>query len=160
MKGSGFIIFITFAAITFFTTACSEQNKPAETSPQERARVEKLETTPADIKKEARDLAVTTKTYAEEQKELYTQQVIDKLAQYNQKLIELNSKVATMSGQARAGVAAELEKLDQKKEAVASRVLELQTASGEAYEDLKEGMEKAIDEMDVAFARALSRFHE
>jgi len=140
-------------AVGFFMAACGEQ-KPAT----EKVKVENLATTPEDIKKEAQDLAKTTITYAEEQKEIYTQQVLDRLAQYNQKLIQMDRKLAMLNEQAKAGLAVELDNFSRKKEEVAVKVRHLQAASGEAYEDLKEGMNKAIEDMDKAYDQAMSRF--
>lgn len=152
MKRFGLTI-IALLAVGFLMAACGEQ----KTAP-EKAKVENLATTPEDIKKEAKDLAKTTITYAEEQKEIYTQQVLDRLAQYNQKLIELDRKLAMLSEQAKAELAVELNNFDRKKEKVAAKVRNLQAASGEAYVDLKEGMDKAIEDMDKAYDQAMNRF--
>lgn len=141
-------------------TACSEQKKTADKATPEKAKVESLATTPADIKKEANDLAKTTRSYAEEQKELYTQEILARLAQYNQKLIDLNRKVAMLGAQTEAQAMAEVDNFYRKKDQVAEKVRQLQAASAEAYEDLKDGMDKAIEEMDRAYDKAMSRFEK
>ena len=137
-------------------TACSEQ-KPAAPA---KAKVENLATTPQDIRKEAKELAATTMAYTEEQKAQYQKKIQEKLAQYNQNFMELEAKLLMMNEQAKADLAAEMEKLDDKKAAVATKVKELQGTSGEAWTDLKAGMDKAFMEMDRAYDQAKSRFEK
>jgi hypothetical protein len=137
-------------------TSCSEQ-KPAAPA---KAKVENLATTPEDIRKEAKELAATTMAYTEEQKAQYQKKIQEKLAQYNQNFMELQAKLVMMNEQAKADLAAEMKKLDDKKAAVATKVKELQGSSGEAWTDLKAGMDKAFMEMDKAYDQAKSRFEK
>jgi hypothetical protein len=153
MKRIGFIIIIALATLCFFMAACSEE-KPAA----EKAKIESLATTPEDIKKEAKDLAETTMSYTKEQKALYQQKIKEKMVLYGQKLDEMQDKVAIMNEQAKAELTVEMENLSNKKVEITNKLLELQTASGEAYEDLKEGMDRAMDEMDKAYYQATRRF--
>ncbi len=158
MKGFKYTTILLLASIALLIISCSDQKQSAETPPPEKAKVESLATTPADIKKEAGDLARTTLNYAEEQKEQYTQEVLSRLAQYNEKLIALDRKIAMLGEQAKAETMEEVANFNRKKEQVSEKFRELQAASGEAYEDLKDGMEKSIEEMDKAYAQAMSRF--
>ena len=151
---------IALAALCFFMTACSEQKPTAEKGSPEKARVENLATTPADIKKEAEDLAKTTMAFTEEQKALYQKKIQEKMAQYNRELVVLEAKLAKMNEQAKADLVAEMENLSRKKAEMGIKVRELQTASGEAYEDLKEGLDKAVEEMDKAYDQAMKRFQK
>jgi apolipoprotein N-acyltransferase len=160
MKRTGFTTIIALAALCFFITACSEQKPATEKAATEKAKVEKLETTPQDIKKEAEDLAKTTAAYTEEQKTLYQQEIEAKMAEYSQNLAEMQTKLVTMSEQARAGMASELEDLNRKKAEMAQKAAELQAASGQAYADLKAGLDKAMEEMDKAFGQAMERFQK
>lgn len=158
MKGFKYTTILLLASIALLIISCSDQKQSAETAPPEKAKVESLATTPADIKKEAGDLARTTLNYAEEQKEQYTQEVLSRLAQYNEKLIALDRKIAMLGEQAKAETMEEVANFNRKKEQVSEKFRELQAASGEAYEDLKDGMEKSIEEMDKAYVQAMSRF--
>ena len=153
MKHVGFLVIIALASLCFFITACSEE-KPAA----EKAKIENLATTRADIQKEAKDLAETTLAYTQEQKDLYQQRIQEKMVQYNQKLHELQGKLAMMNEQAKAELAAEMENLNNKKIEISKKMLELQTASAGAYGDLKEGMDRAMDEMYKAYDQASNRF--
>ena len=157
MKRAALIIFLA-ATFCLFLFACSDQKETAEKSTPDRAKVENLATTPEDIKKEAADLAKTTMAYTQEKKELYMEKIRKKMAQYNQQIMELDSKFTAMSEQARIEVAEQVEDLNRKKAEMNLKVRELQATSGEAFEDLKEGMDKAMDDMDKAYEQAVSRF--
>jgi DNA polymerase III delta prime subunit len=160
MKPFGFTTIIALAALCFFTTSCSEQKPAAEKVSTEKAKVENLATTPADIRKEATDLAKTTMAYTEEQKEVYQEKIQEKMAEYSEKLKEFETKLVMLNEQAKAEMAEEIEELNRKKAAISVKVQELQTASGEAYADLKEGLDNAMVEMDKAYDQAMERFQK
>jgi len=160
MKLFGFTTIITFGVIFFFLTSCSEQKQTAEKPQPEKARVESLSTTSADIKKEAEDLAKTTMAYTEEQKALYQEKIQEKMEQYSQKLMELQAKMVMLNEQAKASLAVEIENLNRKKQEVAEKTGEIQTASGEAYEDLKKGLDQSLENMEKALDEAISRFEK
>ena len=160
MHRYGIVPIIVVITSIVLLTACSEQQPATEKTAPPEAKVEKLATTPADIGKEAKDLAATTMAYTEEQKAQYQIKIQEKLAQYNQNFIELEAKLVMMNEQARADLAAEIEKLNDKKAVVATKVKELQGTGGEAWADLKAGMDKAFMEMDKAYDKARSRFEK
>jgi 2,3-bisphosphoglycerate-independent phosphoglycerate mutase len=158
MKRSGFIALAAFGVICLFLVSCSDQKQTVETAPPEKARIESLTTTPQDIRKEAEDLAKTTMAYTEEQKELYQKKIQEKMEQYGQNLKELQAKIIMLNEQAKANLVEEMENLNRKKEEVAEKVREIQAASGEAYEDLKNGLDRSLEDMDTAIDEAMSRF--
>ena len=160
MKLFGFVTIITFGVIFLFLTSCSDQKQTAEKPQPAKARVESLSTTTADIKKEAEDLAKTTMAYTEEQKALYQEKIKEKMEQYSQKLMELQTKMVMLNEQAKANLAAEMENLNRKKQEVAEKASEINAASGEAYEDIRKGLERSLEEMDKAFDQAMSRFEK
>jgi hypothetical protein len=53
-----------------------------------------------------------------------------------------------------------MENLSRKKAAMGDKVRELQAEGNEAYDDLKEGLDKAMEEMDKAYDQAMERFQE
>ena len=158
MRRIGFTAMVVVGSICFFLASCSEQKQTADKAPPPKAKVESLATTPGDIKKEAADLARTTMAYTEEQKELYQKKIEERINLYGQKLMELQEKMIMLNEQAKASLVAEIENLNRKKQEVAEKAREIQSASGEAYEDLKEGLENSLEEMDKAFDQAMNRF--
>ena len=160
MKRSGFITLAAFGLICLFLVSCSDQKQTVEKAPPEKAKIESLATTPQDIRKEAEDLAKTTMAYTEEQKALYQKKIQEKIQQYTQKFLELQAKMATLNEQAKANLAAEMENLKRKKQEIAEKAGEIQAAGGEAFRDLKKGLDASLEEMDKAVDEAISRFQE
>ena len=148
MKPSRLTIFVVILAIGFFLVACGEQ-KPT---------TEKQATTTQDVRKEARELADTALAFSIEQKEKYTEQVLDRLAQYNLKFMELDRKVSMLSGQARNDMMGEIANVNTKKNQVTAKMRELHSSTGEAWEDIKVGLDKAVDDLDEAYKQAISRY--
>jgi len=160
MKHFGFTTLVVLGVICFSLTSCSDQDQSVEKAPAEKAKVENLATTPADIKKEAEDLAKTTMAYTEEQKALYQKKIQEKMQQYSQKFVELQAKMVMLNEQAKANLAAEMESLNRKKQEIAEKAGEIQAAGGEAFGDLKKGLDASLEEMDKAVDEAISRFQE
>ena len=73
-------------------------------------------------------------------------------------LLCLQDILVQLNEQARSELAAEMDKLRGKKAEMGKKFQKLQAASGEAYEDLKVGMDRAMAEMDKAYEQAMSRF--
>jgi len=158
MKHFGFKAIAALGVICLFWASCSDQKQTAEKASPEKAKVENLATTPADVKKEAEDLAKTAMAYTEEQKALYQEKIKEKMQQYSQKLMDLQTKMVMLNEQAKANLAAEMENLNRKKQEIVEKAGEIQEASGAAFEDLKKGLDKSLEEMDKAVDEAISRF--
>lgn len=159
MKRHVFTILGIFSLISFLLLSCSEPQEVEKASPGQ-TRVENLATTPADIKKEAEDLAKTTMAFTEEQKELYQKKIQEKMALYNQKLMDLKKEMGKLNDQAKAALDKQMVELNQKKLEITAKLKEAEAASGEAYEDLKKGLDKSLDDLDQAFEDAVSRFQK
>ena len=71
---------------------------------------------------------------------------------------DIPAQLLHADAQAKADLAAEMEKLNRQKAAMGAKIRELQAAGGEAYADLKKGLDRAMAEMDKAYARAMKRF--
>lgn len=139
-------------------SSCSKDKEPATKTTQEKARVESLQTTPADIKKEANDLARVTTDYTKLQMEEYKQHITAKMAEFQAKQQELGVKMATMGKEARAGMESTMEDLKKKRAAMDEKIIEFYSSSSEAFDKLKEGMDNAMKDMDNAYGEAMESF--
>ena len=148
MKPSRLTIFVMILVIGFFLVACGDQ-KPTK---------EKQAISTQDVKKKDKELADTALAFSIEQKEKYTEQVLDRLAQYNLKFMELDRKVSMLSGQARNDMMGEIANVNTKKSQVAAKMRELNSSTGEAWKDLTVGLDKAVDDLDEAYKQATSRY--
>ena len=87
MKFLKYTLIVVTATTLLIAAGCSEEKKPAM---QEGG----SKTTTADIKKEAKDLVETTKSYTMEQKEAYEKELADKFAEYSRKIYAFNQLAA------------------------------------------------------------------
>ena len=74
--------------------------------------------------------------------------------------MELKTQMAYRNDQAKAALEEVMVELNQKKLEITVKLKEIGAASGEAYEDLKKGLDKSVEDMDQAFEEAMSRFEK
>jgi len=147
------IIILLALAFLSLVAGCGEQ-KQATTQKEE------TKVTTEDIKKEAKELVETTKSYTMEQKEAYEQQLANKLDEYAQKIAALKAQMVTMQGEAQKDMQEKIDSLHAKVEDMKSKALELQNASDAAWDDLKAGLDKAEDDLEESFTTAMQNFQK
>ena len=140
--------------------ACSEQKTTGEKVKTGTAKVESLVTTPKVIKNNTEDRVKTPMTFPDEQMAEYKQKVTEKMALFNYKQREIETKLAMMNEQAKANLASETEELKIKRAQMDAKILELYSSGGEALGDLKEGLDNAMEDMEKSYDQALERFQK
>jgi DNA-binding transcriptional regulator YiaG len=66
-------------------------------------------------------------------------------------LKEMEAEAAGLTGEAKEAMDKEIASLREKLEAAAAKMADLGTASGAAWEDLKAGMDEAMNDLSAAF---------
>jgi hypothetical protein len=92
-------------------------------------------------------------------KQEYQEQMEVQLTNLQTKIDELRVKAALAKADARDAYYEQIEALNPKYETARIKLQELKLSSGNAWEDIKAGMESAWDELQNAFSRAADRFH-
>ena len=147
-----FMMLTAFFGLVFLV-ACGDQKK-----------AEKSETavTSMDVKKEVKEAVETAKSYTQQQKEEYLRQIDAKIKEFDREMQELLAKAQSgatdLKEEGKAQFDQSMEELRNKKEAATKKLNEINSASGEAWKDIKSGMESAMDELSKAFDRARSHF--
>ncbi|MBY0316943.1 MAG: apolipoprotein A1/A4/E family protein [Bdellovibrionales bacterium] len=72
----------------------------------------------------------------------------------------LKAKVATSSGNAKASLEEKIHALDSKKQDLNAQLSKLKSTSGKAWQDMKDGMSKSIQELRLAYEKAKKNFSE
>jgi chromosome segregation ATPase len=135
---------ISFFMIGFFAGCGGQEEQQAVTG--------------EDVKKEAKEAVETTLAYTEAKKEEYQKKLNAQLDRYEQRLDALQARAEAMTGEAKDALDDRLEMLRQEKEALQQKADELETQSGRAWDDLKAGLDEAVENLDAAFEQAVSRF--
>jgi predicted RNase H-like nuclease (RuvC/YqgF family) len=111
-----------------------------------------------DVKKEAKEAYETTKAYTQEQMQAVRKQIETKLDEYGKEIDQLQAKAEKLEGDAKAKVEQQLTALRQKRDAVAEKVKELGSSSGNAWEQLKSGIDAAMEELANAYKKVVAEF--
>jgi TolA-binding protein len=91
-------------------------------------------------------------------KEDYQQKLEAQLREWQAKLDQLQAKKDQAEADQKIAYKEQIDDLEAKKRALEQKLDELQDAGGDAWEEVKSGTEKAWNDLDAAFSRALERF--
>jgi Skp family chaperone for outer membrane proteins len=111
-----------------------------------------------DVKKEAREAYEATKAYTQEQMQAVRKQMETKLDEYGKEIDQLQAKAEQLEGDAKAKAEQQLTALRQKRDAVAEKVKELGSSSGSAWEQLKSGIDAAMEELANTYKKVVAEF--
>jgi TolA-binding protein len=95
---------------------------------------------------------------SQQQKEEYQKKIETRLRDLNQELKEWKDKAEKMEKKARAEMDEQLSKLSKKEEEASKKFKDLRSRTGKAWEDLKVGVDSAVDDLGKAFDQMRSRF--
>lgn len=155
MKRTAVVLTLTAFFGLAVLLACGDEKEAAKP---------KAEVTSEDVKKETKEAMETAQAYTQQQKDEYLQLMNAKLEEINRELQELTdktqSKASEMKEEARAELNRNMETLRSKKQEVAQKLDELKSASGSAWEDIKSGMDAAMEDLNQALTRARSHFEK
>ena len=111
-----------------------------------------------DVKEEAMEAYDTTKAYTQEQMQAFHEQMVTRLAKYNDDIDQLQVKVEELGGDAKVKAEQQLTALRQKRDEVSEKLKELSSSSGDAWEQLKSGIDAAMDDLGNAYKKAVAEF--
>jgi len=119
---------------------------------------EKEDTTAEDVKKETKEAVETARAYTEEQRAKYMAEMMDKLESYEEQINELEMEARDTGDEARMAMEERLQTLRDKRDDMSERLDEMRSAGGDAWMEMKKGMDKAMDEMSKAYEKAAAEF--
>ncbi len=111
-----------------------------------------------DVKKEPREAYDATKAYTQEQIQAFREQAETKLAEYKKDIDQLQAKAEELGGDAKAKVKQQLTALRQKHDEVTEKLQELSSSSGDAWEQIKSGINAAMEDLGNAYKKAVAEF--
>jgi hypothetical protein len=138
---------------------CAEKPMP---EPQERTTY-KIPAEPSEAPAGNRETPPSTETEdtlaaALKAKEEFQQTLTENLRRLDEQMRELRLKVVNLSDKAKADWAEKMKDLDTKRNAAKAKLAELQSATGEAWEHLREGSQAAWQELEQALKKAAAEF--
>ncbi len=126
---------------------------------------EQTQSTPAtvskeDVKTEAKEAYDATKAYTQEQMQAFQEQTRTRLAEFKKEIDQLQAKTEKLGADAKAKAEQQLTALRQKEGEVSEKLKELSSSSGNAWEQIKSGIDAAMDDLGNAFKKAAAEFGE
>jgi len=91
-------------------------------------------------------------------KKSYLEMLADQLREWDTEIDELKVKAHLAKADAKDELQKQIEELRAKKEAAQGKLKQLQDAGDEAWDDIKDGVEKSWTELKGAFRSAMSKF--
>jgi DNA repair exonuclease SbcCD ATPase subunit len=111
-----------------------------------------------DVKKEAKEAYEATKAYTQEQMQAFRKQMEIKLNEYGEKIDQLQAKTEKLGEDAKAKAQQQLTALRQKRDEVSEKLKELGSSSGNAWEQIKSGIDAAMEDLGNAYTKAVAEF--
>ena len=134
---------------SLFLAACNNQDQ---------AKQPESKVTAQDVKKESKEALNTAVAYTEQKKEAYQKEIEAELKAYDQKLDKLKAGAMGLKDDAKAEYNQQIDMLEQKIKSASEKFNALKSASGEAWDDVKSGMDKAGNELRDAYDNVIARF--
>ena len=114
--------------------------------------------TKEDVNKAAKEAYDATKAYTQEQMQAFREQTETRLIEYRNKIDQLQAEAEKLGGDAKEKAEQELTELRQKQDEVSEKLKELSSSGGKAWEQLKSGIDAAIEDLDNAYKKAAAEF--
>jgi hypothetical protein len=95
---------------------------------------------------------------ARQQKQIYEAKVDEALRDLDQEIEALKIKVRVQNRSDRPQIDQQIAELERKRAELRARLTRLKESSGEAWKDMKSGIDAAVSDLDVAYEQAVSHF--
>ena len=113
-----------------------------------------------DIKKETKDVVETSATYTKEQKENIQKNLEADFANLKKQIHELSAKIDKTSDDTVSDLKAELSQLQKKQNQIDDNLKKFKKTSGQAWNELKAGLDKAVSDLGESYSKAKEHLKE
>jgi hypothetical protein len=126
--------------LTFILSACEkgEEKTPPKVSSQ-------------DVKKEAQEAAGTAAQYAKQERDEFVKNAQKELDALGARVDEFKKQAQEATGDAKTKLDQQLKNLQEEQQVAEKKLADLKAASGNAWEDMKAGVEAAINHLKQSF---------
>jgi Skp family chaperone for outer membrane proteins len=114
--------------------------------------------TTEDVRRETKEAAQTGKEFLAQKKAEYQKELDKKLDEMNVELKKWQEKAEKASGDAKAEMEKQVKDLQAQRDALAAKAKDFANDTGEAWEEVKKGLEKSWTELKEAFDKASDKY--
>ena len=137
------MLLLTFGALP----VCGQKEQPQSES----ATVSK-----EDVKEEVEEAYDATKFYTQEQIQAFREATETRLAEYKEKIDQLEAKAENLGEDAKERAEQQLTALREKRDEVSEKLKELGSSSGDAWKQVKSGINAAMEDLSKAYENAVA----
>ena len=142
------LIIMLLLAVGVFT-GCGDKE-------QDQGKTEKVSA--EDVKEKTMEAYDATKAYTQEQMKAFHEQMKTRLAEYNDDIDKLQAKMEELGEDARVKAEQPMAELRQKRDDVSKKLQELGSSGGNAWEQLKSGIDAAMEDLGNAYKKVVAEF--
>jgi hypothetical protein len=113
-----------------------------------------------NVTKEVKEAYSSAKAYTEEQMLAFREQTETRLTEYGKGIDQLQAKTEKLAGDAKTKAEQQLTVLRQKRDAVSEKLKELGSSSKNAWEQLKSGVDTAMEDLGNTYKKTAAEFNE
>ena len=125
---------------------------------QDNTMTKNVDVSATDVKRESKETLETLKAYTIEQREMYQDKIEAKLNELDSQIDTLRARAENATTAVQAEIDKAIRELQQQQETAMQQATALRDASGEAWSDLKNGLDNAVADLQQAYDKARSRF--
>jgi hypothetical protein len=129
---------VLIAALIFVAGACKQKQKVSTT----------------DVLEQAEKTASMSKQVIDEKRNQFMMKVGKRMNELRGEIVQMQEKYEGMNDQARQKYSAVMEKVKVSRDNAHQRLIALRDASDDAWEDMQDGVNGALDELDKAYEEA------
>lgn len=118
------------------------------------------ETNASDVAQQAEETAQAAQDYTAEQYAAFKDTMSDRIDDVNSQIEKLRNRASDMSESARGEINAAIDSLEAQRDQLQNRLSEAADTTGDAWADVKSGLESAWTDLESAADRAVDRFSE
>ncbi len=111
-----------------------------------------------NVKQETKEAYEATKAYTQEQIQSFRQAMDTKLGEYDEKIDQMQESVEKLGGDAKMEAEQRLAALRRKRDAVSEKMKELGASGESAWDQLKSGVDAAMEDFARAYENAVAEF--
>ncbi len=145
MKSAIGVLFMA-AVVVVWTTGCGSSEDPSEKVSAE------------TVQKEMEEAADAAADYGRQQMDAFVADIETRLESYDEKWNELQSRAEDAEGEAQEAIRQKLDSLKTMEADVRERLEDLPSEGAAAWEEWKEGVDRAVSELDRAMDEAAAEF--
>lgn len=151
MKRQSIFLVLAVACAALILGGCGEETETEDVTPTEPVQMEDVQEEAVEATEEIEETAEAAKELAMQKRDEYVAKMKAELDKINAQISEFEAKLTEERVEAESDLSKSLENLKKQRDTYAAKLDDVQSAGAEAWEELKQGVQKAADDLNASF---------